>query len=193
MSILERLIDHSSHDEERAEQRPQPDDRVSDGGDEQDAPVIDIRDVLGEEEPSEHPVTTDGIVGVRGMRIRRVRLRSVAKLAAVFIALGSLVVVGSLVALWNAALALGFIDTLEETVTTSLGLETFTLVGEDLFDVVVMGVALLAVFAFVVSLALALVYNAACALFGGLAVEVGPLHRRRRVFSWRHRGFITVR
>ena len=40
---------------------------------------------------------------------------------------------------------------------------------------------------------LAAVYNASCAVFGGLAVETGPLQRRRRVFSLRHRGFVTIR
>ena len=138
-------------------------------------------------------VTPEAIAGTRGLRIRRVRLRSVAKITAVFVVLGYLVFLGSLVAMWNVALALGFVDALEETVTTSLGLETFTLDGADLFDLALVGGALLAAFTFVGVLLLALVYNAACSLFGGLAVETGPLQRRRRVFSFRDGRFITVR
>lgn len=195
MSILDRLIDNISQpqsSDEDAEAQGATDRMPAE--DEQGAPSENDHDSADRPAADDdYPVTTDGIVGVRGMRIRRVRLRSVAKISAVFIALGYLVVMGSLVVLWNAALRLGFIDTIEETVTTSLGLETFTLVGQDLFDVFVVGAGMLAVFNYVVILALALVYNAACALFGGLAVETGPLHRRRRVFSWRHRRFITVR
>ena len=195
MSILDRLIDNASekqppHDSDGSHRTD--DERVTDGRID-DQRIDDGRADAGSDRREEYPVTTDGIVGVRGMRIRRVRLRSVAKIASVFIALGYLVVMGSLVVLWNAALRLGFIDTVEETVTTSLGLEEFSLIGQDLFDVFVVGAGMLAVFSFVVILALALVYNAACSLFGGLAVETGPLHRRRRVFSWRHRRFITVR
>lgn len=131
--------------------------------------------------------------GVRGMRIRRVRLRSVAKIASVFFVLGYITVVGTLVAIWHAALAFGFVETIEETVTTSLGLETFSLDGQALFDLVVIGAGVLAVLGLVLTVLLAFVYNAACAVFGGLAVETGPLKRRRRVFSLRDRRFITIR
>lgn len=133
-------------------------------------------------------------IAVPGMRIRRVRLRSLAKIASVFFALGWVVVVGTLLAVWNAAHALGFIDTIEDTITTSLGLdERFALQGSGLLPVVLVGAAVLMAVGLVLTLLLGLVYNASAAAFGGLAVEVGPYRRRRLVLSWRHRGFVAVR
>jgi hypothetical protein len=130
--------------------------------------------------------------GARGMRIRRLRLPSVAKIAGTFWVLAYLTLLATLVALWNAALSLGFIDEIEALATISLGLQSFDLVGQDLFDVAVFGLGLLTVLGFVLTLLLAIVYNATCQFFGGLAVETGPLRRRRRVFSLRHRRFIDV-
>lgn len=138
------------------------------------------------------PRDLDAPIG-RGLRIRRVRLKSVAKIASVFCILGYLSLLGTLVVLWNAAQGLGFIDDVEKLFTTSLGLETFDLVGQDIFDVVVVGAGLLTVLAYVMTLLMAIVYNATCSLFGGLALETGPLRRRRRVFSLRHRNFVTLR
>ena len=133
-------------------------------------------------------------IAVPGMRIRRVRLRSLAKIASVFFALGWVVVVGTLIAIWNAAHAFGFIDTIEGTVTTSLGLdEPFALQGSGLLPAVLVGVAATMALGLVLTVLLGLVYNASAALFGGLAVEVGPYRRRRLVLSWRHRGFVAVR
>ena len=129
-----------------------------------------------------------------GLRIRRVRLRSVATIATVFFSLGYVTVVGTSVAIWNVAVALGFVDTLEATVTDALGLqERFTLVGEDLFSLVAVGAGLVMAFGLVLTILLALVYNVASAAFGGLAIELGPLRRPHRVFSLRQRRFITVR
>lgn len=133
-------------------------------------------------------------IAVPGMRIRRVRLRSLAKIASVFFTLGWVVVVGTLIAIWNAAHAFGFVDTIEDTITTSLGLdEPFALQGSGLLPVVLVGVAVLMALGLVLTVLLGLVYNASAAVFGGLAVEVGPYRRRRLVLSWRHRGFVAVR
>lgn len=146
-----------------------------------------------EPEDATPPPVHDEPPPVHGMRIRRVRLRSVAKIASVFFALGFATVVGTLVALWNIALALGVVDTIEESVTTALALEErFSMVGDDLFGVVLWVSGLLALAGWVLTVLLALVYNVACATFGGLAVEVGPLRRTRRMFSLRHRRFVTV-
>lgn len=129
----------------------------------------------------------------RGMRIRHVRLGSLAKLSLVFFALAFGVIVGTLVALWNVAQTFGFIAELEDTVVTALGLEAFAINGGALFRLVVIGTAVFTSLGWVLTLLLGAVYNAACAVLGGLAVETGPLKRRRRVFSLRHRGFVTIR
>lgn len=149
--------------------------------------------------PHERSVATPAVVvdpsgrmPLRGMRIRKVRLASVAKLALVFHALGFVVVVGTLVAVWTVARTFGLVTSIEEMVVTSLGLETFRIDAPALFDLVLIGAAVLAVLGWIITVLLAAVYNAACAVLGGLAVETGPLRRRRRVFSWRHRGFVTV-
>ena len=138
-------------------------------------------------------VDPSGAMPWRGMRIRRVRLGSVAKLALVFHTLGFAVVVGTLVVVWNVAQAFGFVTTIEDTVVTSLGVETFDIDGSALFGIVLVGAAILSALGWLITVLLAAVYNATCALLGGLAVETGPLQRRRRVFSLRHRGFVTIR
>ena len=129
----------------------------------------------------------------KGMRIRRIRLKSVLKIASVFFALGYLVTMASLVVIWNVTQRLGFVDNVEETMVTSLGLDSFDIVGRELFDLAVVGFGLLFAMGLVVTLLLTIVYNATCALLGGLAVETGSLRRPKRVFSLRHRRFITVR
>lgn len=129
----------------------------------------------------------------KGMRIRRIRLKSVLKIASVFFLLGYLVTVASLVVIWNVAQRLDFVESVEETLVTSLGLESFDIVGQELFDLAVVGFGLLFAMGLVVTLLLTIVYNATCALLGGLAVETGSLRRPKRVFSLRHRRFITVR
>ncbi len=131
--------------------------------------------------------------GPKGLRIRRIRLKSVLKIGSVFFALGYLVTMASLVVIWNVAQRLGFIESIEETLVTSLGLESFDIVGQELFDLAVVGFGLLFAMGLVVTLLLTIVYNATCALFGGLAVETGSLRRPKRVFSLRHRRFITIR
>ena len=127
------------------------------------------------------------------MRIKRLRIKSVIKLASVFFVLGYAVVMATLVIMWNAAQRLGFVVDLEDLVETSLGVDSFDVVGADLFDLAVIAVGIVFAMGLVITVLLAVVYNAACHLFGGLAVETGPLRRARRVFSLRHRGFIDVR
>jgi hypothetical protein len=143
------------------------------------------------DQPAEHRAG-EHRTAARGMRIRRVRLKSIAKLAFVFWLLAGLILVGTVVVVWNVAQSFGFVESFEETITTSLGLETFEIDGAGIFSVVAGGIAALCVFGWVTTLAMAAVYNAACRVLGGLAVETGPLRRRRRVFSWRHRRFITI-
>ena len=199
MSIIDRLVDNitAPHDDsnrdngQRSAPTTEPDvtTQVPETSEVETTDEERERRTPRPDSPGHH-----GPVGVRGMRIRRLRLRSVAKIASMFFVLGFLTIIGTMVVVWNAALAIGFVDSFEETVTSALGLdERFTMVGQDLFEVVLMGVGLLMVLGWVLTLLLALVYNVACSLFGGLAVETGPLRRRRRVFSWRHRGFITIR
>lgn len=132
------------------------------------------------------------LVRIRGMRIRRIRLWSLTKMAAVFYALGYAAVLASGVLAWNLANQLGLIADFEEMVLTSLGLETFEVAGGALFEVFAIITGALAAFAFVVTLLLGLIYNAATAVLGGIALETGPLRRPRRVFSLRHRRFVQI-
>lgn len=132
------------------------------------------------------------LVRIRGMRIRRIRLWSLTKMAIVFFALGYAAVLVSGVLAWNLANQLGLIADVEEMVMTSLGLETFEVAGGALFEVFAIVTGALAAFAFVVTLLLGLIYNAATAVLGGIALETGPLRRPRRVFSLRHRRFVQI-
>jgi hypothetical protein len=145
--------------------------------------------------PVHGPVQIDpsGRMPWRGMRIRRVRLASVAKLSFVFWLLAFGVLLGTTVVVWNVARAFGFIEEIESTVITSLGIDAFEIDGGALFGVVAAAIGFVAVLGWLMTILLAAVYNASCAVFGGLAVETGPLQRRKRVFSLRHRGFVTIR
>jgi hypothetical protein len=128
-----------------------------------------------------------------GLRIRRIRIPSVMAIASVFFVLGYVVTLATLVVLWNVALNLEMVADLEELVRSSLGLEEFDVVGQELFDLAVVGFAVVFGLGLVITVLLALVYNATSVLFGGLALETGPLRRTRRVFSVRHRAFVDVR
>ena len=166
------------------------------GGDEQRVPDDGARLRAGDEHRPVHgPVQIDpsGRMPWRGMRIRRVRLVSVAKLSFVFWLLAFGVLLGTTVVVWNVARAFGFIGEIESTVVTSLGIETFEIDGGALFGIAAAAIAFLTVLGWLMTILLAAVYNASCAVFGGLAVETGPLQRRKRVFSLRHRGFVTIR
>lgn len=157
------------------------------------APSPGPRARSGPDAPAPGPVVDpDGRVAYRGMRIRRVRLGSAATISLVFWALTYAVLLGTVVAVWRIVEAFGFVDSFEETVITSLGLEAFEVDGGGMFGVVAAGLGFLCALGWVATIAVAAVYNATCGVFGGLAVETGPLQRRRRVFSWRHRRFVTV-
>lgn len=127
-----------------------------------------------------------------GLRISRVRVGSVAKIAAVFFAVGHLAVMGTLVVCWNVLQQLGFVADLENLAVTSLGLETLVIDGQSLFEASAIVSGVLFAVGFLITILLAIVYNAACAFFGGVAVEVGPLRRSTRVFSPRHRGYVSI-
>ena len=143
--------------------------------------------------PPEGPIRVVLPRTARGLRIRRLRMKSVMKLASVFFVLGYLVTLGTLVVLWNVAQRLGYVTDIEDLVETSLGLDRFDVVGQELFDLAVVALGIAFAIGLVIAILLALVYNAACGLFGGLAVETEPLRRPRKVFSLRHRRFIDVR
>lgn len=139
-----------------------------------------------------HRIEPNGRIPYRGMRIRRVRLRSLAQIALIFWLLAFAVLLGTVVVVWNVAHAFGFIESFEETMVTALGLEAFEIDGGQGFRLVAATLAVVCGLGWLGTVAMAAVYNAACGVFGGLAVETGPVQRRRRVFSWRHRGFVTV-
>ena len=149
----------------------------------------------GDERAVQGPVEIDpsGRIPWRGMRIRRVRLTSVAKLSFIFWLLAFAVLLGTTVLVWNVARAFGFIGEMENAVVTSLGIDAFQIDGGALFGIAAAVVAFMTFLGWVMTILLAAVYNASCAVFGGLAVETGPLKRRKRVFSLRHRGFVTIR
>ncbi len=111
------------------------------------------------------------------LRFGRVRILSLAKIAAVFSVIGFLVTVGTLTLVWNVLLRFGLVSSAEEAVATGLGLDQFTIAGGEWFGVVVAGTAVLFVFLLLVTILLALVYNATCALFGGVAIEARPVRR----------------
>lgn len=148
-----------------------------------------------DQRPVHGPVEIDptGRIPWRGMRIRRVRLMSVAKLSFIFWLLAFAVLLGSTVLVWNVARAFGFITEMEDAVINSLGIDAFEIDGGALFGIAAAVVAFIAMLGWVMTILLAAVYNASGAVFGGLAIETGPLKRRKRVFSLRHRGFVTIR
>lgn len=190
------LLDEAtvSSDADAARGTPAPDDTTIDLTGETAPSRAAPADASPARAASQTPIIDpSGRMPLRGMRIRRVRLGSVAVVAAVFWVLGYLVTVGTLVALWNVAQSLGFVADVEDALVTSLGLDAFQIDGASLFTVVSIGAAIIAAIGWLLTVLLAAVYNATCALFGGVAVETGPLQRRRRVLSLRHRGLVTVR
>lgn len=187
MSVLDRHPDHTRPD-------AAPPDSVVDR-----AREIDLTDEeRGEQPPPASDAATapeDGrrLVAMRGMRIRRVRLASLAQIAAVFCGLAYGVLVGTTVVLWNVAQRLGLVEETQDLVATSLGLESFELVGQELFRLVVVGGGVLALLGLVTTLLLAVVYNVTCDLFGGLALETGPLRHHRVIYSPERRRYVRVR
>ena len=127
-----------------------------------------------------------------GVRVRRVRIGSIANIAAVFFTVGAAAVLGALVAFWTVVQQLVIVDDIERLAIQSLGLDSFAIDGQRLFELSAIVVAALFGMGFVITLLLTLVYNAACSFFGGVALEFAPLRRRKRVFSPRHRRFVSV-
>ena len=114
-----------------------------------------------------------------GMHLRRVRLRSVAKVSLLFFIVCYAALVGTSVVLWNAAIRLDLVSETENLVTSALGIESFDIAGGSLFDVVAVGAGVLCVLGLVITMLLAVVYNVSGLLFGGLAFETAPLDRSR--------------
>lgn len=135
-------------------------------------------DVEPEVEPEVDDRSRDDRAAQTGMHLRRVRLRSVAKVGTLFFVVAYLTLVGSGVLLWNAAMRLGLVADLENLVTTSLGLDAFEVSGPQLFDLLTIGAAVVCGLGLFVTVLLAVVYNVAGSLFGGLAFETAPLRRR---------------
>lgn len=120
---------------------------------------------------------------IRGIQLRRVRIRSVVKVSLVFfvVAYGSLL--GTAIVLWNAARRLGFVGSVESSFNSALGTDTFALAGDTMFDAVAIGIGALCILGLIVSILLALVYNVTGMLFGGLAFEATPFNPGRRRIS----------
>lgn len=188
--------DDGSSTEETIDLTRSDDTRSDDTATIDEAPATASRhDRPADDRPTHGPVEIDpsGRLPWRGMRVRRVRLASVAKLSFVFWLLAFAVLLGTTVLVWNIARAFGFVSEIETAIVTSLGIDAFEIDGGALFGIAAAVVAFLTVLGWVMTVLLAAVYNASCAVFGGLAVETGPLQRRKRVFSLRHRGFVTIR
>lgn len=127
-----------------------------------------------------------------GFRLQGVRVVSMAKIAAVLFGVGHLALLGTLVVCWNVLQQLGFVTDVEDMAITSLGLESFAIDGQQLFELAAIVTGVVFLLGFVITVLLTLVYNAACALLGGVALEVRPLRRPTRVFSPRHRRFVSI-
>lgn len=156
-------------------------------------PDDEVIDLTGEQEPSHteaprpraRPLQArradSGRAGrqPRGLRIHRVRLGSLASIAAVFWLLAFGVLFGTVVVVWSVVNAFGYVDSLEETIATSLALESFEIRGGSMAGAVAGGLAALCALGWVATLAVGVVFNAVGAAFGGLAVETRPLSRPR--------------
>lgn len=115
----------------------------------------------------------------RAFRIRRVRLWGVVKIGAVFSLLGYVVTLTTVAVVWNVVLRLGFVDDGEDLLESALGVETFDVVGRDLFDVLAVAAGVLFAIILVTIVLLAMVYNAACTVFGGVTLEAAPVRSPR--------------
>lgn len=115
-----------------------------------------------------------------GVRLRRVRLRSVAKVALLFWTVAYASLVGTAVVLWNAATHLGLISDTENLVVDALGMDSFDISGSSLFTTLAIGAGSICALGLIITLLLAIVYNVGGLLFGGLTVETEPLERSSR-------------
>ena len=114
-----------------------------------------------------------------GLRLRRVRLASVAKVAFVLFTVAYASTVASMVVLWNVAQRIGLVDEVEGLLGTALGMEDFVASGSWLFGLVALGAGILCLLGFVLSVLVAVVYNVSGSLFGGLTFDVGLHHQPR--------------
>lgn len=121
------------------------------------------------------------------LRFGRVRVLSLAKIATVFSVVGFLVMVGSVTLLWNVLIRLGLVASAEDSISTALGLDDFAIAGGDWFWLLVAGSGALFLFLLLMVVLLALVYNATCALVGGVAIEARPVRRPSFVQRLRRR------
>lgn len=112
-----------------------------------------------------------------GIALRRVRLRSVLKVALVFFSVAYAALVGSAVLVWSFLQQIGMVRDFESIVTTALGMDTFELSGATLFRIVATGAGAICAFGLLLALLAAVVYNVTGRLFGGLAFETRTLHR----------------
>lgn len=148
------------------------------------APVTQPEPDLPPTEPRPAPATKPARAEqrrrqVRGLQLRRVRLRSVLKVGIVFFAVAYAALVGASVLLWNGAQRLGVIGSAEGAITNALGSDSFAISGQTLFDMVTIGAGVVCVLGLVITLLLAVVYNVTGMLFGGLAFETAPLRSTR--------------
>ncbi len=110
-----------------------------------------------------------------GLYLRRVHLRSVAKLAAVFFGVGFIAAVGSALVLWAIATQLGVVASFERLVSNSLGVEQFEVAGASVIGVVAVVAAVASGLGMVATMLAAAIYNLTGSLFGGLAFETNPI------------------
>lgn len=127
----------------------------------------------------------------RGLRIRGVRIPSVAKTAFVFFAVGYVAILGTLVVVWNVMQWVGFIADIEDLLTTSLGLDAVRIAGADLLGLAVVGFGIIAIIGFGLTVLAAAIYNATGKIFGGVHVDT-TLTRRRRPIARRRRSRRTA-
>lgn len=111
--------------------------------------------------------------------LRRVRLRSVAKMAAGMVTCAYAVVVGALVLLWLTASALGVVANLE-SLAEDLGWQDVTFDGPGMLRAVLIGGGILVVASTLLSVVFAEVFNLLSRITGGLEAEIAPAPRRRR-------------
>ena len=116
---------------------------------------------------------------VAGLRVRRIRLRSAAKMSFVFFAVWYVASLLAVLLLWNVMHWVGFIAYVEDVLTSSLGLDAVSIAGGDLLGLAVFGLGILAVFGFVFTMLGFALYNAAGDMIGGLTLDT-TLTRRRR-------------
>ena len=121
--------------------------------------------------------------GVRGLRVRRVRLRSAARMSFVFFTVWYVASLLAAILLWNVMHWVGFVAYLEDALTSSLGLDAVSIAGGDLFGVVVFGLGILAVSGFVFTMLGFALYNAAGDMIGGLVLDTSLTRRRRHDHS----------